>query len=215
MTSLGTLIFGVTGVLFVAGIVALIWLATRDANNMTKVLQSGGWAVERGAAGSATKWSARRVKGGVTTRIDVVAMGVQAKSVWTHVRTEADTGDDDVLVERKAPAFMAADGKLAAVLGFTPPPRWNGATAALNERYNAYASSDRVANRWLSAANQRALLEHHENAPHPVNVRVFGGEIEARWAREPRDATQLEAVVALLESLLRGRVVHLYDGEPK
>ena len=96
---------------------------------------------------------------------------------------------------------MAADGKLAAVFGFTPPPRWNSATPAFNEHYNAYASSDRVANRGLSAANQHVLLEFQEKAPHPVNVRVFEGAIEARWAREPRTAAQLDGVIDLLERL--------------
>ncbi len=202
MTPLGTLIFSVIGALAVAGVAAVIWWAMRDAQALTQSLQRDGWTVER-PSGGVRKWSARRDRLGLAVSIEVTTAGVQEKSVWTHVRLAADTGSDDVLVERRTLAFLAADGLAARALGFEPPPRWHGGSPAFVADYTVYACDDSAAARWLSEANQHAILEYNRKAVRMVNVRFFNGAIEARWAAEPRDAAQLEGVVALLGQLRR------------
>ena len=203
MTPLGTLIFSVIGALIVAGVGALIWRATRDNSAMIQTLHRDGWVVE--AESGTTQWRARRARQGLTARIEVTASGVHNKTVWTSVRVATDTGTDDVLAERKMPGFLAADGVVAAAVGFKPPPRWSGGTPAFAADYNAYASSDDAAARWLPEANQKAILEYNHNAPRKIAVRFFDGSIEGRWAQAPQDAEQLENVVTLLEQLRRGR----------
>ena len=200
MTPLGTLIFSLIGALIVAGVGALIWRATRDNNNMMQTLQRDGWTMEtqRGT----TQWLARRARQGIAASIEVTASGVHNKTVWTSVRVATDTGADDVLVERKMPGFLASDGAVAAALGFKPPPRWGGGRPAFMEDYNAYASSDGAAARWLPEANQNAIHEFN-NASRKIPVRFFDGYIEGRWAQAPQDAAQLESVLILLERLRR------------
>ncbi len=203
MTPLGSLIFGAIGLLFVALVGAAIWWALRGANVMTDALARDGWMVEK--PGGLVRWSARRVKNGVAANIEVKATGgtQSGRSVSTHVTVATDTGADDVLVERKAPGFLAADGMLAAAMGFTPPPRWEGGSPAFNADYNAYASSAEAAARRLPPANQIAIIDYNSKAPQRVNVRFYNGTIEARWAAEPQNAKQLEGVVAMIGQLRR------------
>ncbi len=204
MTPLGDLIFSVIGVLIVAGVGAAIWFAMRSANIMTDALRRDGWAIEKPQRGN-TKWIARRTKAGVAARVEVTASGIEIKTVWTRVHMATDTGADDVLVERKSLGFLAADGALAAATGFKPPPSWNGGSPAFMADYNAYASSDGAAARWLSPANQSAIIDYNKTAPRKVAVRFFENSIEARWAQEPQNAAQIESVVALLDVLRRSR----------
>lgn len=204
MTPLGTLIFGVIGALFVAAVGAAIWWAMRGATAMTDALRRDGWAIEKPQYGN-TKWIARRTKSGVAARVEVTASGIEIKTVSTSVRMTADTGADDVLVERKLLGFLAADGALATATGFKPPPRWNGGSPAFMADYNAYASSDGAAARWLSPANQSAIIHYNKTAPRKVSVRFFENAIEARWGQEPQNAEQIESVVALLDVLRRSR----------
>ena len=203
MTPLGTLVFSAVGVLFVGGVVALIWWAVRGNDAMVDALRRDGWSVTQSQPGTVTKWSARRIRDGVTGDIEVTARGVKNKTVWTRIRVNADTGEADVLVERKMPGFLASDGVLADMLGFKPPPRWNGANSAFAVDHQAYASGDSAAARWLSEINQSAIVDFNQTASHRVSIRFHGGAIEARWAEEPRDAAQIESVVALLHKLRR------------
>ena len=202
MTPLGTFIFSAIGALFVAGVALVIWLALRDAGAMIKALESDGWSIERHPS-SRIAWSARRVKAGVATRIEVSTGGGVVKGGRTSVRMDADTGTDDVLVEGKAPGFLAADGALASVVEFKPPPRWSGGSPAFVADYTAYASDENAASRWLSETNQNAIIEYHHTAPRKVPIRFFQGALETHWAGEPRDAAQIEGVVALFERLRR------------
>ncbi len=204
MTPLGTLVFGVIGALFVAAVGAAIWWAMRGANAMNDALRRDGWAIEKPQHGS-VKWIARRTKAGVATHVEVTASGLEIKTVWTSVRMTTDTGTDDVLVERRSLGFLAADGTLAAATGFKPPPDWKGGSPAFMADYNAYASSDSAAARWLSPANQSAIMDYNKTAPRKVAVRFFENSIEARWAREPQNAQQIEGIVALLDLLRRSR----------
>lgn len=204
MTPLGTLIFGVIGALFVAAVGAAIWWAMRGANAMNDALQRDGWAIEKPQHGN-TKWIARRTKAGVAALVEVTASGIEIKTVWTSVRMTTDTGADDVLVERKSLSFLAADGVLATAAGFKPPPSWNGGSPAFMADYNAYASSASAAARWLSPENQSAIIDYNKTVPRKVAVRFFENSIEARWAQEPRDAAQIEGIVALLDILRRSR----------
>ena len=203
MTPLGTLIFSAIGALFVAGVAAALWWGMRDAGALDDALKRDGWHIERQNSGSTVRRIARRTRAGVAASIEVISSGINTKSVWTHVRVAADTGDGEVLIERKSPGFLAADGMLAAATGFTPPPRWDGAQASLAADHNCYASSESAAQRWLTAANQQAILAYNQAAQQRVSVRVFQGALEARWAREPADRVQLEGILALLESLRR------------
>lgn len=203
MTSLGTLIFSVIGALFVAGVAAAIWWGMRSASALDDALKREGWQLERQDSGSTVKRIARRSRAGVAASIEVISSGVKTRSVWTHVRVSVETGNDDVLVERKVPAFMAADGVLASSIGFTPPPRWEGAAPAFAADHNCYASSEAAARRWLTAANQQAILDYHEHESQRISIRVYEGTLEARWAREPADVAQINAVLALLELLRR------------
>ena len=202
MTPLGTLIFSVIGALFVAAVGAAVWWGVRSASAVTAALQRDGWTIERPQHG-ATNWIARRVKAGIAASVEVTATGVQEKTVWTRVRMAADTGADDVLVERKMPGFLAADGAVAAAFGFKPPPRWDRGSPAFAADYNAYAASEGAAARWLSPANQSAIVDYNHTAPRKVSVRFFEDALEARWAQEPQDAAQIEGVVALLDRLRR------------
>lgn len=204
MTPLGTLIFSVIGVLFVAAVGAAIWWAMRGANAMTDALRRDGWAIEKPQRGN-TKWIARRTRAGVAACVEVTASGIEIKTVWTRVRMTTDTGADDVLVERKSLGFLAADGALATAAGFKPPPGWNGGSPAFMADYNAYASSDGAATRWLSPANQSAIIDYNNTAPRKVAVRYFENAIEARWGQEPQNAEQVESLVALLDALRRRR----------
>ena len=203
MTPIGTLIFGAIGVLFISGVIAMIWWAMRGNDAMKQALQRDGWTVTQAEPGGAAKWSARREKDHVVATIEVSTSGVRNKSVWTRVRVNAATEAADVLVERSMPGLLASDGAVAGLLGFTPPPRWNGASLALAAGHTAYASSDSAAARWLSEFSQNAIVEFNQGAAHRVSVRFFEGVIEARWAQEPRDATQIESVVVLLHKLRR------------
>lgn len=209
MTPLGTLIFSAIGALFVAGVVAAIWWGLRGAGALDEALKREGWTLERQESGSTLRRIARRTRAGVEASIEVVSSGVKTRSVWTHVRLAANTGEDDVLVERKAPAFMTADGRLAASVGFVPPPRWEGALPGFATEHVAYASSESAAQRWLSEANQNEILAFNLTAPQRVAIRVYQGMVEARWAREPLDAAQIEAVVALLGMLRRQQISQL------
>ena len=202
MTALGTFIFSVIGALFVAAVGAAIWWAMRGANAMTDTLRRDGWAIEKPQRGN-IKWTARRTKAGVAARVEVTASGIEIKTVSTRVRITTDTGADDVLVERKSFGFLAADGALAAATGFKPPPSWNRGLPAFMADYNAYASSDGAAARWLSPANQSAIIDYHNTAPRKVAIRFFENCIEARWGQEPQNAEQIESVVALLDVLRR------------
>lgn len=203
MTPLGTLIFSAIGVLFVAVVGGAIWWVMRADGAMLDALQRDGWTVERPPPGGNVKWRAQRLKAGITARIEVTVQGTHKRSAWTQVRLATDTGADDVLVERKMPGLLAADGALAGAVGFKPPPRWPGGQPAFAEDYNAYASSEAAALRWLSPANQSAIAEFNSIAPRQVAVRFYDGAVEARWAQEPQIAAQLDGVVALLERLRR------------
>ena len=203
MTPFGTLVFSAIGVLFAGGVVALIWWAVRGNNAMVDALRRDGWTVTQSQPGAETKWTARRIKDGVTGDIEVTARGVKNKTVWTRIRVNADTGEADVLVERKMPGFLASDGVLADMLGFKPPPRWDGANPTFAADHQAYASGDSAAARWLSEINQYAIVEFNQTAARRVSIRFYRGAIEARWAREPRDAVHIESVVALLHKLRR------------
>jgi hypothetical protein len=141
MTPLGSLIFAAIGLLFVALVGAAIWWAMRGDGIMMDALRKDGWAIEK--PGGLVKWTARRARSGMETSVEVRATrGTQSgRSVWTHVRVAVSTGADDVLVERKTPAFLAADGAIAAATGFTPPPRWEGGSLAFHADHAAYASS--------------------------------------------------------------------------
>jgi hypothetical protein len=203
MTPLGTLLFSLIGALIVAGVGTLIWRTTRDNSDMQQTLQRDGWAME--TQPGTTQWRARRTRQGIAASIDVTASGVHNKTVWTSVRVATDTRTDDVLVERKLMPLIAADGALAASVGFKPPPRWRGGAPAFVADYNAYASSDDAAARWLPQANQNAILEYNNSVPRKISVRFFDGAIEGRWAEAPQNAAQLEGVLSLLERLRRAR----------
>ena len=203
MTPIGTLIFGAIGVLFISGVIAMICWAMRGNDAMVDTLRRDGWTVTQSQPGAVTKWRARRVKDGVTSDIEVTARGVRNKTVWSSIRMNADTGEADVLVERKMPGFLASDGAMADILGFKLPPRWNGANPTFAVDHQAYASGDSAAARWLSEMNQHAIVEFNQTAAHRVSIRFHDGAIEARWAEEPRDAAHIESVVALLHMLRR------------
>jgi hypothetical protein len=201
MTDLGTLIFSAIGLLFVAFVGGMIWLALRGSSPVLPALSRDGWKVEKPDRGP-VKWSARRVRNGVAVTVEVTSTGMQEQTVWTSVRMTADTGADDVLVTAKVPGFLAADGALSAAIGFKPPPRWSGGSPAFAAEYDAFASDAFAAARWLSASSQDALLEH-SRVHRKVAVRFAEGRIEARWAREPQNPAEVELVVALLDRLGR------------
>jgi hypothetical protein len=75
MTDLGTLVFSAVGLLFVAFVGAMIWLALRGRSPVTTALSRDGWKVEKPDR-APVKWSARRVRDGVAMTIELTSTGM-------------------------------------------------------------------------------------------------------------------------------------------
>lgn len=200
MTPLGRLIFGVIGLLFIGGIAAAIWWGLSAAGAVRDKLGKDGWKIEP-LAGGGNNWIARGTTRGLAATIEVRASGARQRRVQTSVRLPLDTGKADVLVTPRMPGFLASDGALAAALGFAPPPRWAGGTAAFRDACDAFASEEQAALRWLPEASQTALVAYNRGASRPVSIRFFDGAIEARVGDAPESPQQLDALLGLLVAL--------------
>lgn len=195
MTRLGSIIFTVIGVLFVGFVALMIRLALRGSGNARKALEDGGWTLAEGQR--PVRWSATRTRGGLTTTLEVKQSGVKQQSVWTELSVPVALGGE-VLVTKRAPALLSADGLLASFLGAKTPPKWGGGTAAFRDALDAWATDDATGARLLTDAKQGALVAASARLTPLLGVHFADGRVMARLSGEVEDAALVEEVVALL-----------------
>jgi hypothetical protein len=200
MTRLGSIIFTVIGVLFVGFVALMIRLALRGGGNARKALEDGGWTLADGQR--PVRWSATRTRDGVTTTLEVKQSGVKQQSVWTELSVPV-VGSGEVLVTRRAPAMLSADGVVASVFGAKSPPRWGGGTPAFRDALDAWATDDATGARLLTDAKQGALVAASARLTPLLGVHFANGRVMARLSGEVEDAALVEGVVTLLEALAR------------
>jgi hypothetical protein len=197
MTKLGSILFWTLGLLFLGGIALMVRLALRGTGNVRDALREGGWAVSDGQ--SPVRWTAQRARNGVTTSIEQPQAGVKL-TVWTEVRVPIDAQGAEVLVTKKVPSLLSADGVLASFLGQRTPPKWDAGTPAFRECCDTWATDQQAAARWLTPRAQE-LLQGGMNLPQLVGVHFGEGSITARIAGDLDDPKLLEEVVSLVERL--------------
>jgi len=180
MTRLGTLIFSALGLLFVAFVAGMIWLATRGDRQARATLEAHGWT-----------FSGNEGSGPDGVRVEERHAGVKTQTTVLEVWVAVDDAKAQVVVVRPGQSLFG---------GAQLPAAWPGFQGGAD----AFATDDASARRWLPPKSQAAIVERFAAVPRMVSVRVRDGRLTVVLQGGVEDAAAIESAAALVLALRAG-----------